>query len=1128
MRNNYLVENGRMNEKEARRIFQQIVAAVHYCHTRQIVHRDLKAENLLLDLDKDIKLADFGFSNHFQPGQKMSTWCGSPPYAAPELFEGREYDGPKTDIWSMGVVLYVLVCGALPFDGSTLQNLRTRVIKGKFRIPFFMSADCEHLIRHMLVVEPEKRLGIKQILNHRWMIQGGDNLSIKKLAPELEVHCDTSDKILPLNNEVVEHMLRLPGLDSEMIQRSVQSQSFDHISAIYHLLVDKLKSNEKGTDAVTPTCNMSFFPSQRKTSITTGYLFDPTKLLSRPSSSDGRELERMFKDLPAFRDLQCDFQLGHKELCTLISEQIDSDYVDVVKALIGVVDRSLTSESNIEQIDFPLVSLPVTPAVYLLNDSQFLEKFGDADMQLELESEELQHKSNGANSGVFDKYHTARRHTVGPGDTAHEQLFKRDHVDLGKDLTSGLNVLEAHYIKMEGQQLNILPNTNLPLNLPKVQHQPPQNFTVKDQHLLKPPPVMGIMGGFGRRASDGGANIQMFFSRQVEGIWSQPGSQEHLQLLQPGSPTPSQRSQPIQPASTLNGTDTTHISQDHMSSTTGEDIPDSYAVARYMQCRGNSKRHTLAMASAEEVQEAQRKMVQLQQQQPMRTRRTGLLTVMERPPGCLGLIGIRESFKEVNSLHLPQERYSPVRRASEGSASNLGAQYKTSPQHNFQTQIILDKESKVKALQQEYQQLQRHSGGMADAQTQAELQLLHSLHIQQILGQGGGAPASTLSPLATPHMSPTPSPPINHSPASIPGSPIHHAHPSENVEGNITLAHHLQHLHLQQQQQISSELAQGQNLFPRYIQNGCMSSLPPSPTCTSPVGIVGSGSCVGAISITSITQGLSGLSTNTGSITHGIPTVNVPLDLRIQQPSISTSPHHSVHLHHRSPVITPLQLSPTNSTTLGMIQEENNIGFHQQLLGSDVIENILSCKIRSQLSEKRINATGSKHLQTGINQSFPSHHPQISVTDEMGGEVTLVESLSSSDSRPCDPSRPSIVRGIGKKKNVEDYDSEMKFDGISKITLSDFCSRLTATDILGLVKRLIDARAPPKGFTFSSHMSDSGDYSEGGLALEYPGGVQIELMCIVAVCGLGANSSQFWLNPLLFKDSQILTIEALD
>nr|CAD7405179.1 unnamed protein product [Timema poppensis] len=402
---------------------------------------------------------------------------------------------------------------------------------------------------------------------------------------------------------------------------------------------------------------------------------------------------------------------------------------------------------------------------------------------------------------------------------------------------------------------------------------------------------------------------------------------------------------------------------------------------------------------------------------------------------------------------------------------------------------------------------QRHSGGMADAQTQAELQLLHSLHIQHILGQGGGAPASTLSPLATPHMSPTPSPPINHSPASIPGSPIHHAHPSESVEGNITLAQHLQHLHLQQQQQISSEFVQGQNLFPRYIPNGCMPSLPPSPTCTSPVGIVGSGSCVGAISITSITQGLSGLSTNTGSITHGIPTVNVPLDLRIQQPSISTSPHHSVHLHHRSPVITPLQLSPTNSTTLGMIQEENNIGFHQQLLDSDVvIENILSGKIRSQLSEKRINATGSKHLQTGINQSFPSHHPQISVTDEMGGEVTLVESLSSSDSSDsltCDVNETSEIDGM----IVEDFTlhqnsasfhntlpSKVEFIPTSVIMEQTHEQILTATDILGLVKRLIDARAPPKGFTFSSHMSDSGDYSEGGLALEYPGGVQIELM----------------------------------
>ena len=89
-----------------------------------VVHRDLKVENLLLDNENNIKLADFGFSNYYD-SSLMSTWCGSPPYAAPELFEGKEYNGPKVDIWSLGVVLYVLVSGTLPFNGvsSNLINL---------------------------------------------------------------------------------------------------------------------------------------------------------------------------------------------------------------------------------------------------------------------------------------------------------------------------------------------------------------------------------------------------------------------------------------------------------------------------------------------------------------------------------------------------------------------------------------------------------------------------------------------------------------------------------------------------------------------------------------------------------------------------------------------------------------------------------------------------------------------------------------------------------------------------------------------------------------------------------------------------------------------------------------------
>ncbi|RWS30820.1 hypothetical protein B4U80_04311 [Leptotrombidium deliense] len=172
----YLVTNGKMNEKKAKKYFKQILNAIDYLHKNNIVHRDLKAENLLLSKNgKIVKLADFGFSNYFQSNSLLSTWCGSPPYAAPELFEGRHYNGPKADIWSLGVVLYVLVCGALPFDGHTLQSLRTRVLNGKFRIPYFMSCDCEHLIRHMLIVDPTLRYSVEKIKNHRWLQKDDSN-----------------------------------------------------------------------------------------------------------------------------------------------------------------------------------------------------------------------------------------------------------------------------------------------------------------------------------------------------------------------------------------------------------------------------------------------------------------------------------------------------------------------------------------------------------------------------------------------------------------------------------------------------------------------------------------------------------------------------------------------------------------------------------------------------------------------------------------------------------------------------------------------------------------------------------------------------------------------------------------
>ncbi|XP_066516623.1 serine/threonine-protein kinase SIK2a [Hoplias malabaricus] len=236
----YLASRGRLSEVDARRKFWQILSAVEYCHERGIVHRDLKAENLLLDAHMNIKIADFGFGNFFCPGKPLTTWCGSPPYAAPEVFEGQQYEGPQLDIWSMGVVLYVLVCGALPFDGPSLPVLRQRVLEGRFRIPYFMTEDCEHLIRKMLVLDPAKRLTLSQIREHRWMVQ-----EVPSQRPVLYRQGMATDSKTGLgeHSEQVLRLMHSLGIDQHKTIESLQNKSYNHFAAIYYLLVERLKAH---------------------------------------------------------------------------------------------------------------------------------------------------------------------------------------------------------------------------------------------------------------------------------------------------------------------------------------------------------------------------------------------------------------------------------------------------------------------------------------------------------------------------------------------------------------------------------------------------------------------------------------------------------------------------------------------------------------------------------------------------------------------------------------------------------------------------------------------------------------------------------------------------------------------
>ncbi|KAG1789070.1 Pkinase-domain-containing protein [Suillus plorans] len=164
----YLAEKGRLSERESSIIFGQLALAVAYLHEKGIVHRDLKLENVLLDERCRVKLGDFGFTREYDRGVYMETFCGTTGYAAPEMLQGKRYLGPEVDVWSMGVILYCLLTGTLPFDDDDEAVMKEKVIKGKYEDPEWLSTDARDLVRNILEVDPAKRLTIPQILASPW------------------------------------------------------------------------------------------------------------------------------------------------------------------------------------------------------------------------------------------------------------------------------------------------------------------------------------------------------------------------------------------------------------------------------------------------------------------------------------------------------------------------------------------------------------------------------------------------------------------------------------------------------------------------------------------------------------------------------------------------------------------------------------------------------------------------------------------------------------------------------------------------------------------------------------------------------------------------------------------------
>ncbi|WVO14909.1 hypothetical protein L204_102549 [Cryptococcus depauperatus] len=170
----YIISHGRLRERAARKFARQIGSALDYCHQNSIVHRDLKIENILISKNGNIKLIDFGLSNLYSPVRHLSTFCGSLYFAAPELLNAKAYTGPEVDIWSFGIVIYVLVCGKVPFDDQSMPALHAKIKRGIVEYPSWLSSEVKSLLSRMLVVNPADRAILQEVLNHPFMTRGLD------------------------------------------------------------------------------------------------------------------------------------------------------------------------------------------------------------------------------------------------------------------------------------------------------------------------------------------------------------------------------------------------------------------------------------------------------------------------------------------------------------------------------------------------------------------------------------------------------------------------------------------------------------------------------------------------------------------------------------------------------------------------------------------------------------------------------------------------------------------------------------------------------------------------------------------------------------------------------------------
>eukprot|EP01116_Phalansterium_solitarium_P000901 TRINITY_DN10745_c0_g1_i1.p1 TRINITY_DN10745_c0_g1~~TRINITY_DN10745_c0_g1_i1.p1 ORF type:complete len:644 (-),score=228.03 TRINITY_DN10745_c0_g1_i1:680-2611(-) len=256
----YIVANRRIREPEAVKFFRQIVSGVEYCHAHLVIHRDLKPENILLDDFKNVKINDFGLSNVMKPGEFLTTLCGSPLYLAPEIIQAKPYLGPEVDVWSLGVILFAMVTGYLPWDGEEKTEQLRNAVRGRYEVPKHVSPACRDLIDRMLTVDPKKRAVIDEVRTHPWMCQGYDGPVPSCLPPR--------PHLTVLDEEIIAQLMDMHVSEREIRKNVIDYNKMSREFVLYHLIADMKRRQAEEAMAEAVRAEAMLADPKRRTSNT--------------------------------------------------------------------------------------------------------------------------------------------------------------------------------------------------------------------------------------------------------------------------------------------------------------------------------------------------------------------------------------------------------------------------------------------------------------------------------------------------------------------------------------------------------------------------------------------------------------------------------------------------------------------------------------------------------------------------------------------------------------------------------------------------------------------------------------------------------------------------------------------